>query len=114
MTWRGGLIHSPRPTMKRLTNRSIAEMRTQARCRSAPGKAERMAVCQSCNAPIAWAKTDNGRPMPMDVLPSPEGTFAFVTPGRVRFVPVADREGYALHTSHFATCPFADKHRREK
>jgi hypothetical protein len=63
---------------------------------------------------MAWAKTDKGRIIPMDALPSPDGTFAFVTPELVRFIPVADRAGYALHTSHFATCPFADKHRREK
>jgi len=50
----------------------------------------------------------------MDVLPTPDGTYAFKTPGIVRYVPEAERAGMALHTSHFATCAFADQHRRDK
>lgn len=61
-----------------------------------------------------WAKTPSGGVMPMDLLPSPDGTWCFLNAGTVKFVPEHERAGLALHTSHLATCPFADKHRREK
>lgn len=56
--------------------------------------------CASCGASIVWMKTSAGRAMPVDsasVAPS-DDTSTLFDPGR--------------HTSHFATCPNADSHRR--
>lgn len=80
-----------------------------------PKKGQRMATCKSCGATMTWAKTTAGRIIPMDALPTPEGTWYYASAGMVRFVPLEGRTaGLELYTSHFATCPFADKHRREK
>ena len=53
--------------------------------------------CRSCKAPIVWLRTAAGKTMP-------------VNPDTV----AEDCETYdaaALHTSHFATCPNASRHR---
>lgn len=100
----------------RHSTRWRAEMVTQGRSGAwgAPQKGQRMAMCKSCSAPMTWAKTTAGRIIPMDAAPTTDGTWQFTVPGMVRFVPLEGRAGLELYTSHFATCPFADKHRREK
>lgn len=74
--------------------------------------------CRSCGADIYWIKMKSGKSMPCDVKPilysqNPEGDLTLVTPdGRVirGFEDLTQKEiGY---TSHFATCPNADQHRR--
>lgn len=57
--------------------------------------------CKSCGAPVRWVTMASGKPMLVNV------------PGETRVVVVAgvgrmDR----AYTSHFATCPNADDHRR--
>ena len=55
-----------------------------------------MPKCNSCHADIVWLKTKAGKNMPVDLDdPRPSGIF--------------DR---ATHTSHFETCPNADRHRK--
>lgn len=58
------------------------------------------AQCRSCNAQIVWVQTVNGKSMPVDAhtYDSKDG-LAFI---------------HDKHTSHFATCPNADKHRKER
>lgn len=60
-------------------------------------------TCSSCGAPIIWAESKAGKPTPLDA--KPESRFIFI-------------EGVAqqimTYTSHFATCPNADQHRRGK
>lgn len=82
-----------------------------------------MATCRSCRATIEWAVTANGKRMPVDVTPTPEGNVTTVPggagpgtllalvhpPGQLPFD--ADEPRY---TSHFATCPNADSHRRPR
>lgn len=53
--------------------------------------------CRSCGAPIVWIKTQLGKNMPVD----PDD----IGPEDEVFDP-------AEHTSHFATCDYADQHRR--
>lgn len=53
--------------------------------------------------------------MPVDVEPRADGTFALYGAGDN--APIAVRESPAgnsdwLYVSHFATCPFADQHRK--
>lgn len=56
-----------------------------------------MSKCKSCNAEIIWLKTAAGKNMPVD---------ADTYHGEEQF----DRE---KHQSHFATCPDADKFRKD-
>lgn len=75
--------------------------------------------CGSCHAAIRWVVTAKGKAMPIDADPSEDG--AFVINGRsltgdtlVEFVkpsfrPMTSADRYS---SHFATCPDADEHRR--
>jgi hypothetical protein len=60
-----------------------------------------MSACSSCGAQITWLLTGKGSAMPVD------GDIPKTGPGNVLFDP-------KVHTSHFATCPNADKHRRSK
>lgn len=77
-----------------------------------------VAICKSCSDPIIWARTEAGRRMPVDAEPVPNGNIelvggpvptAIVRPGQTT---AAAATGVPLRTSHFATCPRADKHRR--
>ncbi len=71
--------------------------------------------CRSCGAPIYWALTEAGKRMPVDADPSPAGTCVLTLEDRGLRVAVltdhaldfARRNGRALRTSHFATCPDA-------
>lgn len=73
------------------------------------------ATCRSCGAPIIWARTEKGKPIPMNAEPvevTPRGLFHLEveTPEVTRAYPFSAR-GYV---SHFATCPQADQWRKEK
>lgn len=82
-----------------------------------------MAKCKSCGAEIIWVKMRSGKSAPcnpepihyrklvhgienMLILVTPEGD---VTPGQAW--EDSDLFGYI---SHFATCPYANRHRRGK
>ncbi len=68
--------------------------------------------CRSCGAPIIWAETVNGRRMPLDEDPDPDGKFVLDEtrePPLATFAPTDPGERFQ---SHFATCPDSDKHRR--
>jgi hypothetical protein len=78
--------------------------------------------CRSCRAPIRWAVTESGRRLPLDRDPAPDGNVrlaaAQVRGGTPRAVVVAaekrpDLAG-ELYVPHWATCKFADQHRKEK
>lgn len=72
--------------------------------------------CRSCGAPIRWAQTASGKPMPLNAAADPQGLFALVDAEDPREVPRAV-SGRRLPpgerwTSHFATCPQADSWRK--
>lgn len=78
-------------------------------------------ACGSCDAPIIWASTVKGRPMPVDAEPDPDGNILLhARPGRgplAEVVPAGQDgliAGEQLRLSHFATCPNADQHRRPR
>jgi hypothetical protein len=81
-------------------------------------------VCRSCKAPIRWAITAGGHLMPIDPVPVPDGNLRLeqvaggdVQVPRVRVVPPAWRtqaDAGQLYRPHFASCPFADQHRRRR
>lgn len=58
----------------------------------------RITKCRSCRADIIWLATASGKFMPVDV-------------GTNNSELVFDAK---VHTSHFATCPDAAKHRKKK
>lgn len=78
--------------------------------------------CRSCSAPIIWTTTANGKPMPVNAMPSATGnvmlgcdhgkTTAEVL-GRNRAAGARDN-GVPLHVSHFVDCPHAKAHRRTR
>lgn len=57
----------------------------------------RIVRCSSCRARIIWLKTSKGKNMPVDA--------DTVEPEDNEFDP-------SRHTSHFATCPNANQHRK--
>jgi hypothetical protein len=90
-------------------------------------------VCSSCNAPIVWALTERGKRMPVDAEPVEDGNVLLSHRGWPGAAPVAIVQGpleieqlriqhertpqqgpLRLFTSHFATCPDADQHRKGK
>lgn len=80
-----------------------------------------MSTCKSCGAEIRWVKTMAGKNMPMDTEPT-KG-FVIVHAGDGGWKLEGDGGGYShseatarqveVYTSHFATCPNADEHRKK-
>lgn len=82
-----------------------------------------MAKCKSCGADIIWIKTDNGKSMPCDAdqvlyLDVKWGTETIVTPNgqvlKCEFTNDPDEASGVGHLPHWATCPYADRHRKKK
>ena len=75
--------------------------------------------CRSCGALIYWAKTASGKSIPVNVLPVHRGNVLLTWSNRRRelmatvlAVPGDAQPWRNVYTSHFATCPQADAHRR--
>lgn len=80
---------------------------------SAPHPPEaREGTCRSCGAEVLWAKTQQGRAIPLDREPVASGNVEFT--GVLDTVRVLAPDGDAVlfggprYVSHFATCPQAD------
>lgn len=77
--------------------------------------------CKSCHKDIIFIKMASGKNMPCDTepisyrtaMPGVKGSLTLITPdGKIAsgdFDPDSNKYGY---TSHFATCPNANQHRR--
>lgn len=76
----------------------------------------RVTACRSCDAPVVWATTSNGKAMPVDAEPSEDGTVELAQDVHGRAVATVltgpSLLGGPLHTSHFARCPEADRWRQ--
>jgi hypothetical protein len=75
--------------------------------------------CSSCHRPIIWCVTERQKRMPVDAVPPDKGGNVEVIPRKgiaaplAKVLPVAKQFGKrGLRTSHFATCPNADRHRQ--
>jgi hypothetical protein len=85
-----------------------------------------MRGCKSCGAPIFDAITTNGKRMPVNTMPKPEGRFTIRRDIMGNFVAVyIDKHTLGMleqhpdgkpdaYVSHFATCPNADQHRKPR
>jgi hypothetical protein len=73
--------------------------------------------CRSCKADVIWVTTEHGKHMPVDAKPVPGGDFVvtlmFGGP-RARYKQTDDDPAKSYFTSHFATCPDANKWRNQK
>lgn len=74
------------------------------------------AYCRSCGAPILWARTQAGVPIPLDRDPTPEGNLVEEEDGRVRVIagPLEVPTGTTIYMPHHATCPDGAAWRRGK
>jgi len=70
-----------------------------------------MSVCKSCGAPVLWSKTTTGKAIPLNPVPIVGGNLELVD-GVARYVGASGT--IRLYTSHFANCPNADAHRKER
>ena len=76
--------------------------------------------CKKCKQPIVWCTliskaNPDGKPHPLDAVPSFEGTIERKRDGVGYLgwvVPEHDRNGRRLYVSHFATCPDAGSFRK--
>lgn len=79
-----------------------------------------MTTCKSCEAPISWAITPDGRRLPIDATPSTAGNIRLELTGQdciAHVLGAAEAQlrrnaGQTLYVSHFSTCPNADEHRK--
>ncbi len=76
------------------------------------------AKCRSCGAEIIWVKTANQRLMPLNAEPDPKGNLILLNgvPTLVQrdlYDKPLEEQG-PRYTSHFVTCPDADKFRKKR
>lgn len=74
----------------------------------------RPTTCRSCGAEIIWCKTELGRWMPVDRFCTDHGNLIIDQGSGIAIVvdPMTSEYRGILRTSHFTTCPDADRHRR--
>lgn len=72
------------------------------------------ARCSTCGAPILWAKTAKGKPMPLDAEPRDDGNVVLERGVAIVIGPLehVTRRTEPLFVSHLATCPQAKDHRK--
>lgn len=74
-------------------------------------------TCRSCNAPILWVETIQGKRMPLDAEPHEDGNVALMPAGAMvltkELVEQGKKIGSKRYRSHFATCPNAGQHRKK-
>lgn len=68
--------------------------------------------CSSCDRPISWVKTVNGKRMPVDADKSWAGNLEIINGVAHRVAKGGPR--VLLYVSHFATCPNAKQHKRKR
>jgi hypothetical protein len=79
------------------------------------------ARCGSCGRAIRWVTTENGKAMPLDCDPTPDGNVIPIPQGEgiesLAHVLRKDEqppEGTRRFTTHWQTCPTAVQHRGRK
>lgn len=73
-------------------------------------------ACRSCGAPVVWRLTPSGKRMPVDPVPTGDGTVVIDGAKAIALSAdaLADLDAWEpRYTSHFATCPQADAWRKD-
>jgi hypothetical protein len=70
-----------------------------------------MAQCRTCHREIVWGVTEAGKRVPLD---PPEKRYIRADLMAEHYATEDDYIMVETHVSHFATCPQADQHRKEK
>jgi hypothetical protein len=73
-----------------------------------------MADCNSCGAAVVWAVTKNEKRMPLDALPTSDGTWVVVSGETWKATPQDRALLRPLYTPHWATCIHAAEHRKPR
>jgi hypothetical protein len=84
-----------------------------------------VSACRSCGAAVRWAVSVNGKRIPVDDQPVPDGNLVLSDPTPGAYAPVASHyvepeqaplfgDEPPRFVSHFATCPNADHHRKAR
>jgi hypothetical protein len=81
--------------------------------------------CRSCDAPMFWAETVNGKRIPIDAVPVHDGNIRIIQ--RPNLIPLAVYQtqietfkhwpkiaSAETYVSHFATCPQRDSWRKRE
>jgi hypothetical protein len=73
-----------------------------------------MSFCKSCGAVVHWYKTNNGKNIPLDPDPHPEGNVQINVVQNVATVVRPGSVDGPAYRSHFVTCPDSVKHRKAR
>jgi len=78
-----------------------------------------MPFCSTCKRPILWARSEHGRPIPIDPAPRPDGNIVLrpIAVGAellAHVVTAGEETDEQRYASHFSTCPEAETHRRRE
>lgn len=73
-----------------------------------------MAVCRSCNADIEWARTEGGKPIPLDPGHVDGGNLTVLSGVARKRTSEDVRLRRPARRAHFATCPHAAEHRASR
>lgn len=69
-------------------------------------------TCRGCSARMEWVKSADGKNVPLDPEPHPDGNIVIDDEGVALY---AERGSFpVMYLSHFATCPRADEFRRKR
>jgi hypothetical protein len=72
-------------------------------------------VCRGCGAPILWARTVYGRPIPLDPAPRADGNIVLSElDGRACYLGRNYAPKGTRYVSHFTTCPHSTTFRKPK
>lgn len=82
----------------------------------------RLSKCRTCRASIVWATVKvSGKTMPVDAVAHERGTIRFLGASTVDVEVLGELDahthrgaGVPLFRAHFATCPNAKSHRRDR
>lgn len=75
----------------------------------------RVSKCKLCEAYVVWATTIRGKKMPIDEKPSDTGGWALqYVDDEPRTQRVWESYTGPRHTTHFETCPYADRVQRNR
>jgi hypothetical protein len=73
-----------------------------------------LGTCRACPAKILWAKTERGKPIPLDPDPVPDGNIVVTDAGIAHFLKSTEMATGPRYVSHFSTCPKSAHFRKQQ